>query len=115
MFKALRNLEDLPRQSSTRVKNQWGEVVRQVRQQGSVAVTHHSAVDMVLLDAETYQQLINEVLVLQQRQQSALAELDSRFDARLAVLQQPDAGSRLDTVMTSRGKLARRPRAGTSF
>jgi len=46
-------LDQLPRQNASQVKNRWGEVVRQVRQSGSVAITHHANVEMVLLDAAT--------------------------------------------------------------
>jgi prevent-host-death family protein len=115
MFKELRDIEELPRQSATQVKNQWGEVARQVRQQGSVAVTNHSAVDMVLMDAELYRELSKGMALLKSREQSVLDELASRFDSRLAVLQQPDAGRKLEAVFASRGKLARRPKAGASF
>jgi prevent-host-death family protein len=115
MFKGLRDIDELPRQSATQVKNQWGEVVRQVRQQGSVAVTNHSAVDMVLIDAEIYRELSKGMSVLRSREQSVLDELASRFDTRLAVLQQPDAGKKLEALFASRGKLTRRPKAGASF
>ena len=48
---------------------------------------------------------------------SELDELERRLEERLAVLQQPDARSRLDSMLTARGKLAigKRPVAGESF
>ena len=115
MITALPALDDLPRQNASQVKNKWGDVVRQVRQSGSVAITNHAAVEMVLLDAATYQQLTEDLLTLNAREQSVLEELSSRFDSRLAVLQQPEAAERVGALFEARGKLARRPKSGASF
>ena len=115
MITALPALHDLPRQNASQVKNKWGEVVRQVRQSGSVAITNHAAVEMVLLDAATYQQLTEDLQTLGAREQTVLAELSARFDSRLAVLQQPEAAQGLADLFAARGKLARRPKAGASF
>jgi len=115
MSSPLISIEDLPRQNASQVKNKWGEVVRQVRQNGSVAITNHSSVEMVLLDAATYQQLTESLAALQAREQSVLDELAERFDARLASLNQPDAAARVGALFESRGKLgARRPKAGAT-
>jgi len=115
----LPSLERLPRQNATHVKNKWGEVVRQVRQSGSVAITNHASVEMVLLDAATYQQLSDDLQALRSREQNQLDELAQRFDERLAVLQQPDAARRVDALFESAGKLSRlgrkRPKAGATF
>lgn len=115
MITALPALHDLPRHNASQVKNKWGDVVRQVRQSGSVAITNHAAVEMVLLDAATYQQLTEDLLTLNAREQSVLEELSDRFDSRLAVLQQPEAAERVGALFEARGKLARRPKAGASF
>jgi len=115
MITSLPALHDLPRQNASQVKNKWGDVVRQVRQSGSVAITNHAAVEMVLLDATTYQQLTEDLQTLNAREQSVLDELSGRFDSRLAVLQQPEAGERVADLFAARGKLARRPKAGASF
>lgn len=112
---ALPALHDLPRQNASQVKNKWGDLVRQVRQSGSVAITNHAAVEMVLLDAATYQQLSDNLLALQVREQSMLDELSARFDARLAVLQQPQAVAGVEGLFAARGKLRQRPKAGASF
>ncbi|KQP22863.1 prevent-host-death protein [Pseudorhodoferax sp. Leaf267] len=115
MLNALIALDDLPRQNASQVKNKWGEVVRLVRQSGSVAVTNHSAVEMVLVDASTYRQLTEDVQALKDRERAVLQELEQRFDARLAVLQQPDAARKVTALFDTRGKLGRRPKAGASF
>ena len=115
MITTLPALHDLPRQNASQVKNKWGEVVRQVRQSGSVAITNHAAVEMVLLDAATYQQLTEDLQTLGAREQTVLAELSARFDSRLAVLQQPEAAQQVVDLFAARGRLARRPKAGASF
>lgn len=115
MLTALQSLEELPRQNASQVKNKWGEVVRQVHQSGSVAVTSHSTVEMVLVDAATYRKLVEEISTFNTREQAALDELADRFNARLAVLQQPESGKKVEALFAARGKLARRPKAGASF
>jgi prevent-host-death family protein len=108
-------LDQLPRQTASNVKNKWREVVRQVRETGSVAVTTHSAVDMVLVDAGTYERLTAEAAALKEREQSVLDQLAADFDRRLAGLQQPDASDKAAAVFGSAGRLARRPKAGAAF
>jgi len=115
MSTPLIDIDDLPRQNASQVKNKWGEVARQVRQNGSVAITNHSVVEMVLLDAATYQRLTESLAALQAREQSMLDDLAERFDARLASLQQPDAAARVGALFESRGKLGgKRPKAGAT-
>jgi len=115
MLTNLLSLEELPQHNASQVKNKWGEVVRQVHQSGSVAITNHSTVEMVLVNAATYRQLAAEISALNAREQTVLDELAGRFNARLAVLQQPEVGRKIEAVFAARGKLARRPKAGTSF
>jgi len=112
---ALLELDSLPRQSASQVKNKWGDVVRQVREVGSVAITSHSAVEMVLVDAATYRQLTTDMLALKAREQSVLEDLTGRFNARLAVLQAPGAQQQVAELFDARGKSALRPKAGASF
>jgi PHD/YefM family antitoxin component YafN of YafNO toxin-antitoxin module len=115
MITELPGLDDLPRQNASQVKNKWAEVVRLVHEVGSVAVTNHSAVEMVLLPATTYRQLVQEIVALNAREQSVLDELAVRFNSRLAALQQPDAGQKLRALFAAKGKLTQRPKAGASF
>jgi PHD/YefM family antitoxin component YafN of YafNO toxin-antitoxin module len=115
MITELPNIQELPRQNASQVKNKWADMVRLVHQSGSVAVTNHSAVEMVLLDARTYQQLTEEIQALKAREQIALDELTNRFNARLAVLQQPDAGQKLNALLDAKGVLKKRPKAGASY
>lgn len=114
MITELPSLEELPRQNASQVKNKWGDVVRLVHQSGSVAVTNHSSVEMVLVDAATYRKLAQCISALKAREQLVLDELAQRFDARLATLQQSST-RKVTALFESRGKLAKRPKAGASF
>ena len=115
MITELPSLDALPRQNASQVKNKWGEVVRLVHQQGSVAVTNHSTVEMVMLDAATYRRLENAVQALKQREQAALDALNQRFDARLAQLQQAGTAQNVDSLFGAQGQLGSRPKAGDAF
>jgi prevent-host-death family protein len=111
----LQLLESLPRHSASQVKNKWGDVVRQVNRSGAAAVTSHSSVEMVLMPAAEYEQIFNELASLRAKRQSSLEELTQRFNARLALLQQPEATTRVEALFDSQGRLEKRPKAGTSF
>ena len=115
MLPELRKLNDLPRHTASQVKNKWGDVVRQVNVSGGAAITNHSSVEMVLMPALAYERLLRELDALKTHQQSALDELTQRFDARLALLQQPDAATKVEALFKARGKFARRPKVGASF
>jgi prevent-host-death family protein len=122
MITPLPTLDELPRQNASQVKNKWGEVVRQVREAGSVAITSHATVEMVLLDAAAYRDLAARVeslnARLQAHEQAALYDLSGRFEARLAALQTPSAGGKARSLFETKGKLpktARRPKAGSAY
>lgn len=115
MLTALPTLAELPRQNASHVKNKWADVVRHVHQVGSLAITNHANVEMVLLDAATYQQLHQDIEAFNAREQAALDELTQRFNDRLAVLQEPAARKRLDALLAAKGKLRSKPKAGASY
>ena len=115
MLAELPTLDQLPRQTASDVKNRWREVVREVRQAGSVAITNHSAVELVLVDAERYEQLTASAAAMKAREASVLEQLAADFDNRLAVLQRPDAEQKLAAVFAGKGKLVKRPKAGATY
>lgn len=112
---AMPKLDQLPRQSASQVKNKWREVVREVRESGSVAITNHSEVEMVLVDAARYEQLAASAEALMAREEAVLQQLSAQFDQRLAVLQQAGAADKVAAVFASRGKRARPSKAGATF
>ena len=116
MTALLRDLDELPQQNATHVKNKWGDVVRQVQQEGSVAITNHSKVEMVLVTANVYRQLTSLMSEVKERErQQQLDELKKRFDQRLAGLKRPDFADTVDRVLAARGKLENPPKAGETY
>lgn len=115
MIADLPQLEELPRQTASAVKNKWREVVREVRETGSVAITNHSAVEVVLVNAEAYRQLAASAAALKEREASVLAQLSAQFDQRLATLQAPQAARQAAAVFQRKGRLSTRPKAGSTF
>lgn len=108
-------LDALPTQKSTQVKNKWGDVVRQVHDQGSLAITNHSNVELVMLSAGVYQSLLDTIETLQARERAELDALSEQFKTRLQTLQQPQAHDRLARVLASKGKAKKAPIAGKTF
>ena len=115
MIAELPQLEDLPRQTASDVKNKWREVMREVRAAGSVAITNHSSVEVVLVTAEAYRQLAASAAALKEREAAVLDQLAAQFHQRLASLQAPDARDKATAVLRRKGQLSTRPKAGTSF
>lgn len=113
---ALPTLDELPKETSTEVKNRWGDVVRLVKEAGTLAITHHKSVEMVMVSAATYRKMREVILELQAREEQAqLDGLAARFHDRLAVLQRPDARERLDSMLGTKGRRAKRANAGESY
>lgn len=115
MAAALLALEELPTQNASQVKNKWGDVARQVRESGSLAITSHSTVDMVMLSAATYRSLVDLVTRAQAHEKSALDALSDQFKERLAGLQHPDARTRLNSLLVTKGTSKSPPIAGDTF
>jgi prevent-host-death family protein len=115
MIADLLDIDALPQQSASQVKNKWAELVRRVREVGSVAITNHSKVEMVVVEAGRYQEMTTQIETMQRRQQAVLDELSKRFDERLDKLQSPGFREKLDAVFEARGELRNRPKAGETF
>lgn len=107
--------EQMPARSASQVKNAWAEVARQVRESGSVAVTNHSNVEMVLIDSTEYRRIVDVLAAVRAKEEAGLLALDRAFTERLAALQAPDAGARVQAVFASHGKLKHAVKAGASY
>ncbi|ARU05037.1 hypothetical protein CCO03_10375 [Comamonas serinivorans] len=114
---ALPSIDHLPRENASRVKNQWADVVREVQAKGSVAVTKHARVELVLLTPDAYTALLHDAQAAQQQAQAQLEALNARFDAQLHRLQAPQASQALTDLFAAQGQLdaAHRPVAGGGF
>lgn len=115
MGASFRKLEDLPRRNATQVKNRWSDVVREVRTSGSVAVTSHDRIEMVVVDAGRYREMEAIVQETEQRRKAAIAELTAEFDQHLASLRKPGTRKKIDDIFSSDGNTRVRPKAGPSF
>ena len=109
------SLEKLPQRNATQVKNKWADVVREVRKLGSVAVTQHNQVEMVVMDAETYQKISALAEEARAHSEARLAELSADFDRRLASFKTEGIRDRVESVMSARGRIKRPPKAGTIY
>jgi len=94
MDAVIRDIENLPKHDSTEVKNHWGNVAREVKRLGEVAITRRDNVELVLMSAERYRSLTERLGMLPV--DDPLARLEARFDLMLKTLQHPDAASLLD-------------------
>lgn len=103
MNHALMEIDLLPHRESTSVKNEWGNVARQVRDHGGVAITNRHEVTMVFLSANAYRELLAKAQQAEARNVSALDQLTTSFNARLAVLQTPDARKKADAFLANKG------------
>ena len=107
------SVEALPQRESSQIKRCWGDVAREVREEGRVAITTHKRVEMVILSAGEYSDLMQKVAEVETRQQIALEQLNARFDERLAKLQAPGAAAKVDDLFAARGRAKTKPKAGT--
>jgi prevent-host-death family protein len=109
------SLEKLPQRNATQVKNKWADVVREVRKLGSVAITQHDRVEMVVMNAETYRKISALAEEARARSEADLAELSADFDRRLASFNTEGIRDRVESVMSARGRIKRRPKAGAIY
>jgi PHD/YefM family antitoxin component YafN of YafNO toxin-antitoxin module len=109
------SLKTLPQRSATQVTNRWAYVVRDVRKLGSVAITQHNQVEMVVMDAETYQKISAHAEEVRARSEAGLAELSDDFDRRLASLKADGIRDRVEKVMSARGRIKRPAKAGDTY
>jgi prevent-host-death family protein len=115
MAVSLPHIEELPRRNATEAKNRWGGLVREVRALGTVAITSHETVEVVIIEAEKYREMAALVRGAEQRRKAALEELSAEFDRHLASLQRPDTRARIDAAMAANGRIKTRAKAGPAF
>lgn len=111
----LPQIEELPHRNATEAKNRWGSLVREIRALGTIAITSHDRVEVVILEAETYRRVAALVSGAEQRRKVALDELSAEFDRHLASLQAPHARARVEATMAAKGRVKTRSKAGASF
>lgn len=109
-------LSALPRIPASDVKTRgWRGVMRALAATGEVVVTNHSEPEAVILSTQAYERLVSAAAATESRIESGLDTLRLRFDERLAVLNQPDAGDRLRAISKRRTTLHGEVKAGAGY
>jgi prevent-host-death family protein len=109
-------LEKLPRAPASDVKKLgWRGLMNTVRSKGRLLVTHHDQPEAVIIPVAEYDALMQIVEQSAAQTESALAGLRRSFDARLSVLQNRSAASRLQSTIRSRAKLGGKVKAGSGY
>ena len=107
-------LDDLPRTPASDVKKLgWRGVMKSLGSIGKVVVTNHNRPEAVILSAAEYDLILRALQQAAAKDGDALDALRHRFDARLASLQDEDAGDRLRGLMDGPARLGGKVRAGT--
>ncbi|HEY2396596.1 MAG TPA: type II toxin-antitoxin system prevent-host-death family antitoxin [Rudaea sp.] len=113
---AYENLEHLPRTPASDVKKLgWRGVMRAIKLGGKVVVTNHNEPEAVIIAVDEYEAMLRIVRQAETNTASVLDALRQSFDERLMVLQAPDAGDRLRSVMRAPAKLGGKVKAGASY
>ncbi len=89
-------LARLQRKPVSDVKSEgWRGVMNVVEAAGQVLMTNHDRPEAVIMSLREYRALAERAGRAERDEQNRLEQLTRAFDADLAVLRQPDAGSRL--------------------
>lgn len=112
-FEALSHLPTAP--ASTIKREGWKGVMRSLGAEGRLVVTNHNEPEAVILSTREYDRLVKAARSAANAVNDPLQALRDRFDARLAMLDAPDAGDRLRQVMSDPGTLEGRVKAGETY
>lgn len=103
---ALADVDSLPRTPASDVKKLgWRGVMRNVARDGRVLVTNHAQPEAVILSVAEYQAMLAALRSKAERDQQALEKLRQEFDERLACLNAPDSGEKIDALFAQPLKL----------
>lgn len=89
----------------------WRGLVRMLAFEGRLLITMAGRPEAVLLSIAEYSRLVKR----KGNASLKLADLQRRFDVRLASLQETDAGVRLRAIMSKPGRLAGKVKAGQPY
>ncbi|OZI66806.1 type II toxin-antitoxin system prevent-host-death family antitoxin [Bordetella genomosp. 11] len=109
-------LDRLPVAAASSVKKEgWRGMMRALATEGRLLITNHNQPEAVILSTAEYARLVHAAQAANQAMPDPLAELRRRFDERLAVLDDDDAGDRLRAAMRSPGRLDGKVKAGPTY
>lgn len=111
----LENIEDLARTPASDVKKLgWRGVMKSVGRRGKVVVTNHDTPEAVILSTAEYEAILRALEAAGAPETAALEALRKRFDERLSVLDDANAGDRARALLRKPGRLHGRQRTGSS-
>lgn len=109
-------LTKLPRAPASDLKRLgWRGMMNALRSKGTLLVTNHDEPEAVIIPAAEYDALMQLVEQSEARTELVLGELRRDFDARLAVLQDASAATRLHSTVRARVKLGGKVKAGRGY
>lgn len=112
----LESLSELPTAPASTIKREgWKGVMRSLSGEGRLVVTNHNKPEAVILSTQEYDRLVKAARSAANALSDPLLALRDQFDARLAALDTPDAGNRLQDLMKKPGTLDGKVRAGDTF
>ena len=109
------DVESLPARSSTEVQDKWGNVVREVRSKGRIAVTSRGHADMVIMSREEYDRVMQALSAPALATADPVADLTRRFDERIARMNDGTMASKTVRLRAMKGQVPNPPIAGESF
>lgn len=90
--------ESLVNRTATEAQHRWGSIARDVAKEGKIAITSHGHVEMVILSRAEYEQMAAALNRAAKPQEDPLDVLRSRFQDRLAAMQDGSMGDRIKAM-----------------
>ena len=109
------DVESLPARSSTEVQDKWGNVVREVRSKGRIAITSRGHADMVIMSREEYNRVMEALSAPSAATADPVVDLTRRFDERIARMNNGTMASKFTRLRAMTGQVPNPPIAGESF
>lgn len=106
-------LEALPTAPVSRVKKEGWRALMEVVAKGPLVMMNHARPEAVILPVATYEAMVAALGATRAKDEEALSALRRRFDARLAPLQEAEAGEALRRMMRSPAVLGGQVKAGS--
>jgi prevent-host-death family protein len=107
-------IAQMPRAPASDLKKiGWRGIMNALRSKGRVVVTNHDEPEAVIIPVAEYDALMQLVEQSEAQSEAALAGLRRSFDARLSVLQERSAASRLQSTIRGPAKLNGKVKAGS--
>ncbi|MFZ5722653.1 MAG: hypothetical protein ACOY33_03230 [Pseudomonadota bacterium] len=93
---------DLPAATSSDIKSEgWPALVRKVYASGLMAITTNRRREVVVMEAEVYDRLVDELTSLRKVAHPSIAELEAGFAQRIARMKEPAVDAHLRELFSN--------------